>query len=175
MSWIVIGLLGVLATAGAWIFLGSNAFGRNCPRDDLCHFINSLLILMENGGRLHMKQRGSDVVMDFIRLEGEGGGATIVLRVPRAAWSLPHSSPLYDRLASEGADVEVMDSASPILLETRIPVGDIWTDWAGSRAAHIGRLTLDILGVPREARFNFSLVGKRSRRGLHYERELREG
>ncbi len=175
MDWIVVGLLAIGVLVAVWKFLGWQPLGRNQRREDFEHGIKSLLILKENGGSLHVQQRGADLAFDFLRAEGGDDEALLVLRVPRAPWSEEHAKELCDVFESHRIEVRfVQEPGSEMLAEVRIPVENIWEEWCGAKGARAAHLLLDTLAVPRDARFDLSLHGTPSKRGLTRERQLRQ-
>lgn len=174
----VIILLALLALLLAlWKLLGFQILGRNQGRQDFEHFIMSLLVLMENGGLLHVQHRGTAINFDLVRESGTGtDDAVVVLRFPRAVWSNAYEEKLLQVFDSQQFEVNVStDPASETILDVRIPVENIWEEeWCGARAARAAHLLLDTLCVPRNARFDFTFVGERSARGLEKERQLRK-
>lgn len=174
MEWIVGGIIGIFVLVAIWKFLGWQPLGRNRGREDFEHGIKSLLILKENGGSLHVQQRGSDMAFDFVRAEGRANDTLLLLRIPRALWSEQHCKELSDAFSSHQFEAQLVGNDSQTLAEVRIPVQDIWEEWCGARGARAAHLLLDTIGVPRDARFDLSLHGNPSRRGLARERQLRQ-
>jgi hypothetical protein len=175
MDWIINGFISIGILVAAWKLLAWQAVARNRGRMDFEHHIKSLLVVNENGGSLHVKHRGSDVVIDLFRAEGEGDEALLVVRVPRAPWSEQHGRELYGVFESNLLDVRIVqEPGSKTLVEARIPVKNIWEDWCGAESARALHLALDALGVPRGAKFDLSLLGAPSQRWRTRKEQLRE-
>lgn len=173
MIWVAV-FIAIVALIAVWFVLGAQPLGRNQGREDFEHFAYSLLVLMENGGALHVRRRGSDMVFDLVRAEGDDTSAVVLLRVPRAAWSSAYCEKLRETFDCHGLDVSLIeDGGSPSLMEVRIPVPNVWEEWSGAASARAAHLLLDTLGVAGDARFDFSLVGARSKRALAREKQLR--
>lgn len=175
MDWIVGGLIAIGALVAIWKLLGWQPLGRNRTREDFEHGIKSLLILKENGGFLHVQQRGSGLAFDIIRAEGGDNDALLVLRVPRAPWSEEHGKQLCEVFESHQIEARlVKEPGSETLAEVQIPVENIWEEWCGAKGARAAHLLLDAVALPRDARFDLSLHGAPSKRGLARERRIRQ-
>lgn len=163
MKWIVL----VIALVAVWRLLGWN-LGRGRRRKDIAHYATSLLVLMENDGRLRISRRGSKQRLEMIRAADNDAEATVRIEVPREKWSQPFEGEI--RKIAETQDLEInfgQDEAAPVLCDTSVLVPNIWTEWAGARPARVANLLLDGLGVPDDATLDFELIGPRSTRSLH--------
>jgi hypothetical protein len=173
MLWIILPVSIILLVA-LRKFLGSQVHGKNLRREDFERRVRSLLLLMEDGGILHVKHRGSPVYFDFMRSQGCADAATVTVEVPRTAWSEAHQARMYDVFVSNNFDAR-QDVSSSTLAQVRVPVDDIWVVWSGAKAARAAHLLLDVLGVPKDARFDLALRGARSTRALTTKKVVRGG
>ena len=174
MTWVVVALI-VLAFVGTWMLLGWQPLGRRQRREDFEHFVKSLLIMMENGGALHIEERGSEVEFELVREQGGDDDAVVLLRVPRAEWSDEKAQQVFRVFDSNDFDTRLVEnSTSKVSVEVRVLVDNIWEEWSGAKCARAAHLLLDALSVPKNARFNLSLVGQPSKRGIAHERDLRQ-
>src|SRR5437867_153754 len=129
MLWILPPLL-VLLVLGLWKFLGSQVHGKNLGREGFERGVRSLLILLKDGGRLHVKHRDSPVCFDFVRSEGSANCATVILEVPRTAWSEAHRARMHEVLVANNFEVLVCDDiSSSTVAQVRVLVEDIWAVW----------------------------------------------
>lgn len=170
MEWLVV----VLCAAAVWAFFNANVFWRRRRRSDISHAIRSLLVLLEDGGWLAIKERGSAIVLRAIREKGVGSVATLNLRIPNEQWSVGAEGELRKLCDAHGyeGDFESSSARDP-LCEIQLLVEDIWSASSGASGARLVNLVLDALGVERDARFKLDLVGRRSRRLVDRERALR--
>lgn len=163
MKWIIL----VIALVAIWRFLGWN-LGRGKRRKDIAHYASSLLILMENDGRLRISRRGSKQRLEMVRAAGNDAEASICIEVPREQWSLPFAGEIRKIADAQDLDVDFgRDEVVPVLCDISLLVPDIWAEWAGAKAARVANLLLDGLGVPDNATLDFQLIGPRSTRALH--------
>lgn len=172
MEWIL-GLS--LVAVAVWAFFNVNVFWRNQRRADIGHAIKSLLVLLQDGGHLSIKAKGSQVALRLIRNKSADSGATLTLRVPMEEWSERAAEKLRTLCDAHDYDSRFgTRSGSDALCEIEIPVEDIWSPSAGAGGARLVNLVLDALGASRDVRLKFDLVGPRSRRLLERERALRD-
>lgn len=170
MEWLLV----ALSAAAIWAFFNANVFWRRRRRTDISHAIRSLLVLLEDGGWLSIKDRGSPIVLKVIREKGVGPVATMSLQVPREQWSLGAEGELRKLCDSHGYEAGFeRRSVSDPLCEIRLSVADIWSPSSGATGSRLVNLVLDALGVKQNARFKLDLVGRRSRRLVDRERTLR--
>ena len=175
MLWIILALVLALGVA-FWKWFSSQVHGKNVGREHFERAVRSLLILLEDGGTLHVKCRGPDVTLDLVRSEESGDGATVVVKIPRAIWSESSRSKIHNALVSSAFDVQLApDKSSMFLAHIRVPVDDIWPVWSGAKPARAVHLVLDALDVPRDAKFDVALDGARSTRGLRRAEPIRGG
>jgi hypothetical protein len=173
MEWIFI--LSLVAVA-VWAFFNVNVFWRNQRRADIGHVIKSLLVLLDDGGYLSIRAKGSPIELRVIRDKGTSSGATLTLRVPMEEWSERAAEKL--RTLCDAHDYESHFGARPgsdILCEIQVLVDDIWSPSAGASGARLVNLVLDALGASHDVRLKFDLVGPRSKRLIERERALRDG
>lgn len=172
VSWFLLGIV-ACATVALWRYLGSQSLGRKQRREDLAHFVRSLLILMMNGGRLQARQRDGPVAFTLVRAEGGGGAAKVTLQIPRDTWSKVNESTLLEAAAAHGLELTPGHERSPdSLLEIRFLVDDIWVEWSGAGVARGAHVLLEALGVPEDALFDFSLHGGRSLRFVKWGQKV---
>ena len=149
--------------------------GRNQGREDFEHGIKSLLILKENGGSLHVQQRGSQLSLDLLRAEGGDDDAVVLLRVPRSPWSEGCAEKLSETFDAHDLDASIAEEQdSQVLAEVRIRVEDIWEESCGAKGARAAHLLLDSLSVPRDARIDCTLHGVVSKRWREHQKRLRQ-
>jgi len=174
VTWIILSVL-VVVPVVFWLLFGWQPLWRSLGREDFGRLLYSLLILREDGGSLHVEHRESDVAFDFFRGRGStANGATIVLKIPRAPWSVTRKDELREALVSNLYDVKLIDDPDAQgVAEIEIPVEDIWEKWSGATAARAAHLVLETVGIRRDAKFKLSLRGESSTRWLDRERQLR--
>jgi hypothetical protein len=173
MEWILVLSLVALAV---WAFFNANVFWRNQVRADIGHAIKSLLVLLEDGGYLSVKAKGSPIVLRVIRDKGASSGAALTIRVPMEEWSERAEEKL--RTLCDAHDYDSHFGARPgsdVLCEIQVLVEDIWSPSAGAGGARLVNLVLDALGASHDMRLKFDLVGPRSRRLIERERALQDG
>jgi hypothetical protein len=162
VKWIIL----LVAVVAIWRLLGWN-LGRGSCRKDIAHYVTSLLVLLEDDGRLRICRRGSQQRLEMIRAAGNDAEATIRIEVPREEWSEPFAGEI--RKIAEAQDLDVnfgRGEVDRVLCDTSVLVPDIWKEWAGARAARVANRILDGLGVPDDATLDFELIGPRSTRSL---------
>lgn len=171
MEWLWIALFAALL----WAFFNANVFWRRRRRSDISHAIRSLLLLLEDGGWLSIKERGSPIVVRVVREKNVGRAATLILQVPNAPWSLPSEEKLRKLCDGHGYQGKFeSESATKPLCEIHLPVEDIWSESAGAPGARLVNLVLDAVGGKQDARFKLDLVGRRSRRLVDRGKALRK-
>ena len=170
--WIIVALI-VGAVVALWIYMGKQPLGKNRRREDFEHGMRSLLILMEDGGSLHVRDRSSGLAFDFVRAEGTNGAATALLQVPRTSQTEAKCSELHEAFVNNGFEARLFkDTDSGMVLEARIPAEDIWAACSGAKGGRAANLLLDVLGVPQDARFDLSLSGHHSARALKRKEDI---
>jgi hypothetical protein len=133
-----------------------------------------MLVLLEDGGWLSIKVRGSPVTLKIIREKETDSGATLSLRVPKAPWSLGAAENLRNLCDAHGYDSDfATGSIGDSLCEIRLSIKDIWSPSAGASGARLANLVLDVFGIEQDARLKIDLIGRRSRRLVDRERALR--
>jgi hypothetical protein len=90
--------------------------------------------------------------------------ATLALKVPSKPWSRDSTEALQKLCDAHDYTASFGSGDSNLLCEIRVVVDDIWQPWSGAAGARLLNLVLDALSVPTDARFNFALLGSRSRR-----------
>ena len=139
---------------------------RNQGIEEFPDRIRYLLAHRENGSYYRYEHRESDVWFSFERLSGTDTAAVLALRIPRREWTEDIAGELRRTYESHGFEfVEEEDNLS-LIARVLIPVADIWNKASGARGAHAGRLLLETIGIPKDARFKGTDVGKPSRRAL---------
>jgi hypothetical protein len=164
MSWLIFGALALISVVLSVMVLKWQPGTRNRSWNEIQRFVRMLMILMENGEVLRVEHVGSEIRFDIARAEDPNGRAFAVLRVPRASWTIGCKGLRESFEAQSFAYTEVDDPT--VIGEVRIPVDDIWSEWAGAKGAHAVHVLLTALSVPQSARFNFSLAGRRSKRAV---------
>lgn len=169
MEW----LLGALVVSVTlWAVYRINLFWRRQGRFDISHAIYSSLVMLENGGWLSIKERGSQIALKVIRERGSNTAATLNLQVPRETWAMSAEERLRELCRNHDYNCAFPTSDDGPLCEVRLEVANIWSDSAGAPGARLVNLVLDALGVEQDARFKIDLVGRRSRRLFDRERAL---
>lgn len=155
-----------LVAVAVWAFFNANVFWRNQRRADIGHAIKSLLVLLEDGGYLSVKAKGSPIVLRVIRDKGKtSSGAALTLRIPMEEWSARADEKL--RTLCDAHDYDSHFGSRPgsdVLCEVQLLVEDIWSPPAAAGGARLMNLVLDALGASHDVRLKFDLVGPRSRR-----------
>lgn len=156
----LVGIIGISAIAMTiW-----NPFNQNLSREDFPDLIRDLLIGMENGAYSRLDSRQSKIWFSFERLSGTDTEATLALRIPRTDESERLSGELRRIFDSQGyVLVDEVDNPS-LLAKVLVPVADIWEKNSGTTGAHAARLYLETVGIPMNARFRLTALGKVSRR-----------
>jgi hypothetical protein len=170
MEWILV----ALAAGAVWAFFNANVFWRRKKRSDIGHAVKSLLVLLEDGGRLSIRERSSPIKLIMVRETAPDSAVVLSLHIPREPWSSPAEENIRTLCESHGYEgTFATGAASHSLCEIRVPVRDIWNPSAGAQGARLVNLVLDALGVAQGARFKLDLIGIRSRRLLDREKALR--
>jgi hypothetical protein len=157
-------MIGFAILGVVWLilrFMGSNILGRGKSRSDFSHAVRSLLVLMENGGVLRVRHRGSKTEFNFVREAGTDESAELLLVIPRAEWSEKANAALRQAFDTHGYKAS-FDGKN--LAEIRIGSTDIWDEASGARGARAAHILVDALSIPRDARFDLALLGPMSRR-----------
>jgi hypothetical protein len=165
MRILIVGLMGLAIIWLVFRFLGSNFCGRRRSRADFANGIRSLLLMMENGGVLKIRHRGSSVEFEFVRTKGSDDAAELELVIPRRTWSVQAFSKLQKLLDEEALDSSIdHDAGSKDLARARFVVPNIWDEAASASPARVARLVVDALSIPADAEFDLRLFGTRSNR-----------
>lgn len=169
MEWL---LSALVVSVSLWAVYRINVFWRRQGRLDISHAIHSALVMLENGGWLSIRERGSQIALKVIRERGSSTAATLNLQIPREPWALSAEVKLRELCRSHDFDCTFPATGDGPLCEIRLAVADIWSDSAGATGGRLVNLVLDALGAQQEARFKIDLVGRRSRRLFDRERAL---
>ena len=167
-TWAIATLVFFILVGFAYLLIDWLYFG-NLNRRAFARHIRTLAVAMENGGVLHVKHRGSDARLDFVRESGSDESAEIVLSVPKAEWSIEALPRLREIFEVQEFNVRFSpDVPDTTVSEVTISIPDIWNEDCGSRAARAAHLILDALPLSEDAKFRVAFDGPRSTRGVNF-------
>jgi hypothetical protein len=165
MTWWSWAIVVAVALASLYMFLGSQAPGRNSSRYDFQNALRGLLILRENGSYMNIKHAASGRFLRVYRESGEAPEALLMVRVP----SLPEVQAAEGtvRATLENQGLAFTYEAAPLPgLAIPVPIPDIWAQEAGASAARVAHLVLDSWGLGPDEKFHLRLEGLGSWRAM---------
>ena len=168
--WVVVAVIGFLALIGfailAWVRV--NSFDRY----NFGYWIHVFAKYRQDNSKLTFKHAGSSANLQLLRTRGVDDQCTLILRVPRGAWSERKQEKLKDVLAGMGREPQKSGEVqSDWLLETPILVEDVRKEDSSAAPARIAHRILDALDLGSAERFSCKIEGLLSSR---YKFEARE-
>ena len=161
----ILGIIVVLVVALVALTIWQ-PFGKNQSSADFPDRIRYLVGHRENGSFYRFDHKGSNVWFSFERLSGSDFDAVLALRIARNERTEAQADELFRVYESHGFEIMSEEDNPSLIARVLIPVKDIWDKSSGAKGAHAARLLLETIGIPRNARFKGTDVGKPSRRAL---------
>ena len=161
--WVVVGVIGSLALIAFAIL----AWVREEPFDryKFEYWVHVFAKYRQDGSKLTFRHTTSGASLQFLRTQGADDQCTLILRVPRGAWSDAKQEKLKSVLAGMGSELQESGEAqSAWLFETRILVEDVCEENSGAAPARIAHRALDALDLGRSEMFLCRIEGRLTRR-----------
>jgi hypothetical protein len=155
-------LFGVALSVAVYLLLfrKTGQWIRRHTRDDFSRDFRALLVARKVGAILEVFARGHDFRFEVRKIEEANDGAVLMMRIPRAPWSVPLRATLISTLSSAGYAIELPDQReSSMLLDIRVPVESVWDEWSGASSARAAHLILDAASLPKNVTFDLRMSG----------------
>lgn len=138
---------------------------RNLTQVAIPSVLRNFLVSRENGSYCRIDFRKSELWFSFERAGGTDTDADISLRIPRSEVSEERIEAIVGAFDRNGFKFVAADNDNLSLIgEVRIHIDDIWDEASGAPGAHAARILMAELGLPVDATFNVTEVGKASSR-----------
>ena len=170
MWWVVLGLLVFAILVLIIVDAIWRPHMKNLSQESLPGVVRQLLISKENGGHSRIDFRGSNVWFSFERLSGSDTDAVLALRIPRRSWTEVVIDSLRQSYAANGFEFQDEDGNPSLIGRVLIPIEDIWNETSGAKGAHAARILINLIELPKSARFDVDDAGPASKRILNQPR-----